>query len=115
MNANPQSPTPDPSTPTLLGIETSCDETSAAVLTGVHGVRSNVVATQFEVHAKYGGVVPELASRAHIENLDGVIQEAMQQAGVTANDIDAIAVTQRPGLVGCLLIGVTAAKTLALA
>ncbi len=101
--------------PTILGIETSCDETSAAVVTGVHRVRSNIVATQFDVHAKYGGVVPELASRAHIENLDGVIQEAMKQAGVTRDDIDAIAVTDRPGLVGCLLIGVTAAKTLALA
>lgn len=103
------------SEPTILGIETSCDETAAAVVTGARGVRSNVVATQFDVHAKYGGVVPELASRAHIENLDGVIQEAMSQAGVTRADIDAIAVTTRPGLVGCLLIGVTAAKTLCIA
>lgn len=101
--------------PTILGIETSCDETSAAVVTDGHGVRSNVVATQFDVHAKYGGVVPELASRAHIENLDGVIQEAMATAGVTPREIDAIAVTYAPGLVGCLLIGVTAAKTLSLA
>lgn len=101
--------------PTILGIETSCDETSAAVVIGSHKVLSNVVATQFDVHAKYGGVVPELASRAHIENLDGVIQEAMARAHVTRQDIDAIAVTNRPGLVGCLLIGVTAAKTLALA
>jgi len=100
--------------PTILGIETSCDETAAAVVTGSHNVRSNVVATQFDVHAKYGGVVPELASRAHIENIDGVIQEAMTTAGVTRNDIDAIAVTCRPGLMGCLLIGVSAAKTLAL-
>lgn len=101
--------------PTILGIETSCDETAAAVVTGQHEVRSNVVATQFDVHAKYGGVVPELASRAHIENLDGVIQEALATAGTTRKDIDAIAVTHRPGLMGCLLIGVTAAKTLALA
>jgi len=101
--------------PTLLGIESSCDETSAAVVTGQHRVHSNVVATQFDVHAKYGGVVPELASRAHIENLDGVIQEALATAGVTCDHIDAIAVTHRPGLMGCLLIGVTAAKTLALA
>ena len=100
--------------PTILGIETSCDETAAAVVTGGHRVRSNVVATQFDVHAKYGGVVPELASRAHIENVDGVIQEAMARAHVRRDDIDAIAVTNRPGLVGCLLIGVTAAKTLAL-
>ena len=101
--------------PTILGIETSCDETAAAVVTGAHHVRSNVVATQFDVHARYGGVVPELASRAHIENLDGVIQEALATAGVSRSDIDAIAVTNRPGLTGCLLIGVTAAKTLALA
>ncbi|GMV97579.1 MAG: tRNA N6-adenosine threonylcarbamoyltransferase [Phycisphaerae bacterium] len=102
------------SQPTLLGIETSCDETSAAVVTGGRVVRSNVVATQFDVHAKYGGIVPELASRAHIENLDGVIQEALAAAGAGRRDVDAIAVTNRPGLMGCLLIGVMAAKTLAL-
>ncbi|HOB76271.1 MAG TPA: tRNA (adenosine(37)-N6)-threonylcarbamoyltransferase complex transferase subunit TsaD [Phycisphaerae bacterium] len=100
--------------PTILGIETSCDETAAAVVTGGRQVLSNVVATQFDVHAKYGGIVPELASRAHIENLDGVIQEAMASAGVGRNDLDAIAVTNRPGLMGCLLIGVMSAKTLAL-
>lgn len=101
---------------TVLGIETSCDETSVAVVTGGHQVRSNVVATQFDVHAKYGGVVPELASRAHIENLDACVAEALAQAGLTLEqareEIDAIAVSNRPGLVGCLLIGVTAAKTL---
>ncbi len=101
--------------PTILGIETSCDETSAAVVVGARQVLSSIVATQFDVHAKYGGIVPELASRSHIENLDGVIQEAMARANVTRQDIDAIAVTNRPGLVGCLLIGVTAAKTLSLA
>ena len=100
---------------TILGIETSCDETAAAVVTGPHRVRSNVVATQFDVHARYGGVVPELASRAHIENIDGVIREAMKAAGVTREEIDAVAVTCRPGLAGCLLIGLTAAKTLAMA
>src|SRR5512141_1980156 len=99
--------------PTILGIESSCDETAAAVVTAGHVVRSNVVATQFDVHAKYGGIVPELASRAHIENLDGVVQEAMTTAGVGRDDLDAIAVTNRPGLMGCLLIGVMAAKTLA--
>ena len=101
--------------PVILGIETSCDETSAAVVVGGHEVRSNIVATQFDVHAKYGGVVPELASRAHIENIDGVIREAMAEAKVQPSDLDAIAVTYRPGLTGCLLIGVTAAKSLALA
>jgi len=96
----------------VLGIETSCDETSAAVVVDGVDVRSNVVASQVDLHAKYGGVVPEIASRAHIERLDAVIEEAMAVAGVTKDDIDAIAVTNRPGLVGALLIGVTAAKTL---
>ncbi len=101
--------------PTILAIETSCDETAVAVVTAGHRVRSNVVATQFDVHAKYGGVVPELASRAHIENLDACMAEALAQAGVGRADIDAIAVSNRPGLAGCLLIGITSAKTLALA
>jgi len=96
----------------VLGIETSCDETSAAVVVDGTDVRSNVVASQVDLHAKYGGVVPEIASRAHIERLDAVIEEAMAVAKVTKDDIDAIAVTNRPGLVGALLIGVTAAKTL---
>jgi N6-L-threonylcarbamoyladenine synthase len=97
----------------ILGIETSCDETSAGVVADAYDVRSNVVATQFDLHAKFGGVVPEIASRAHIENLDGVVREAMERAGASRDSIDAIAVTYTPGLVGCLLIGVTAAKTLA--
>lgn len=97
---------------TLLGIETSCDETSAAIVDDGWDVRSNIVASQVELHRKYGGVVPEIASRAHIERLDGVIEEAMEVAGCQAGDIDAIAVTNRPGLAGALLIGVTAAKTL---
>lgn len=96
----------------ILGIETSCDETSAAVVVDGVDVRSNVVASQVDLHAKYGGVVPEIASRAHIERLDAVIEEALTTAKVTQADIDAIAVTHRPGLVGALLIGVTAAKTL---
>ncbi|MDO8632356.1 MAG: tRNA (adenosine(37)-N6)-threonylcarbamoyltransferase complex transferase subunit TsaD [Phycisphaerales bacterium] len=98
---------------TILGIETSCDETSAAIVVDGRTVRSNIVASQVDLHAKYGGVVPEIASRAHIERLDAVIEEAMAAAGVTRDDIDAIAVTNRPGLVGALIIGVTAAKTLA--
>ena len=97
---------------TVLGIETSCDETAAAVVVDGTDVRSNVVASQVDLHRKYGGVVPEIASRAHIECLDGVIREAMETAGAGAEDIDVIAVTQRPGLVGSLLIGMTAAKTL---
>lgn len=97
---------------TILGIETSCDETAAAVVIDGGSVRSNVVASQIDLHKKYGGVVPEIASRAHIERLDGVIEEALDEAGCTPAQIDAIAVTNRPGLVGALLIGVTAAKTL---
>jgi N6-L-threonylcarbamoyladenine synthase len=97
----------------ILGIETSCDETSAGVVVDGYDVRSNVVATQFDLHAKFGGIVPEIASRAHIECLDGVITEALEQAGASRDSIDAIAVTHTPGLIGCLLIGVTAAKTLA--
>lgn len=98
---------------TILGIETSCDETAAAVVTDGTRVLSNVVASQVDLHAKYGGVVPEIASRAHIERMDSVIAEALERANCTRDDIDAIAVTNRPGLVGSLLIGVTAAKTLA--
>ncbi len=97
----------------VLGIETSCDETSAAVVADGHVVRSNLIATQFDLHAKYGGVVPEIASRAHIERLDGLIRAAIDEAGASATDIDAVAVTHAPGLIGALLIGVTAAKTLA--
>ena len=97
----------------LLGIETSCDETAAAVVVDGCQVRSNVVASQIDLHQKYGGVVPEIASRAHIEWLDGTLAEALEQAGMTHDAIDAIAVSNRPGLVGSLLIGVTAAKTLA--
>jgi N6-L-threonylcarbamoyladenine synthase len=97
----------------VLGIETSCDETSAAVVVDGREVRSNVVASQVDLHAKYGGVVPEIASRAHIERLDAIIEEALSTAQVTRDDTDAVAVTNRPGLVGALIIGVTAAKMLA--
>ena len=98
---------------TVLGIETSCDETSVALVDDGRRVRCNLIATQFDLHAKYGGVVPEIASRAHIESLDALIEEAMGRAGCSRSDIDAIAVTKSPGLIGSLLIGVTAAKTLA--
>ncbi len=98
----------------MLGIETSCDETSAAVVVDGRDVRSNVVSSQVDLHAKYGGIVPEIASRAHIERIGPVIEEALACAGVGWADLTAIAVTAGPGLVGSLLVGVTAAKTLAL-
>src|SRR5437763_13258985 len=97
----------------ILGIESTCDETAAAVVEDGTEVLSNIVATQFELHAKYRGVVPEIASRAHIENILPVIQESLAAAGCKLDQIDAVAVAHRPGLIGSLLIGVTAAKTLA--
>src|SRR5688572_20278743 len=97
----------------ILGIESTCDETAAAVVAAGVSVSSNVVATQVELHAKYRGVVPEIASRAHIENILPVLREAIEKAGVRLEEIDAVAVAHRPGLIGSLLIGVTAAKTLA--
>lgn len=99
----------------ILGIETSCDETAAAVVADGKHILSNTVASQAQLHENYGGVVPEIASRAHIENLWAVLSEAFKQADVTRDDIDAIAVANRPGLVVALIIGVTAAKSLALA
>jgi N6-L-threonylcarbamoyladenine synthase len=97
----------------VLGIETSCDETAAAVLDGGRKVLGNVVASQDEIHARYGGVVPELASRRHLEVIVPVIRRALADAGMTLRDLDGIAVTQGPGLVGSLLVGVQAAKALA--
>jgi N6-L-threonylcarbamoyladenine synthase len=97
----------------VLGIETTCDETAAAVVVDGIRVRSNVVSSQVDLHARYRGVVPEIASRAHIENILPVVTESLQSAGVTMGEIDAVAVAHRPGLIGSLLIGVTAAKTLA--
>jgi N6-L-threonylcarbamoyladenine synthase len=96
----------------ILGIETSCDETAAAVVADGHTVKSSVVASQAKMHEKYGGVVPEIASRAHIENIYPVLTEALDTAGVTKDDIDAIAVANQPGLTIALIVGVTAAKTL---
>ena len=96
----------------ILGIETSCDETCAAVVSDGRRVLSSVVATQVEIHRKYGGVVPEIASRAHIEALVPVVAEALQEAGTAADAIDAVAVVHRPGLIGSLLLGLAAAKTL---
>ena len=99
----------------ILGIETSCDETAAAVVTDGKVVKSSVVASQARLHEKYGGVVPEIASRAHIEKIYPVIKEAMEQANVSKDDIDAIAVANQPGLTIALVVGVTAAKTLSFA
>ncbi len=97
----------------ILGIETSCDETAASVVEDGVAVRSNIIATQHKLHERYGGVVPELASRAHLERISPVITEAMATAGATFADLDAIAVGNRPGLIGSLLVGVSAAKALA--
>jgi N6-L-threonylcarbamoyladenine synthase len=99
----------------FLGIETSCDETAAAVFTEEPRVLSSVIASQTELHMPFGGVVPEVAARAHLERLLPVIDEALRQAGITLSQINAVAVHHTPGLVGALLVGVTAAKMLALA
>lgn len=99
--------------PLILGLETSCDETAAAVVADGRRVLSNVIASQHDLHRQYGGVVPEIASRAHLERLTPVLREALAQAGVTLAQIDAIAVGNRPGLIGSLLVGVSAAQALA--
>lgn len=99
----------------ILGIETSCDETAAAIVTDGRIVRSSVVASQTALHEKYGGVVPEIASRAHIEKMCPVINEAIVRANLTHEQIDAVAVANQPGLAVALIVGVTAAKTLAFA
>lgn len=98
----------------VLGIETSCDETAAAVVRGGREVLSSVVSSQVDLHARFGGVVPEIASRAHVELITPVIAEAMLSAGVEANDIDLVAATMGPGLVGALLVGISSAKALAM-
>lgn len=99
----------------ILGIESSCDETAASVVKNGREVLSNVINTQIDLHKQYGGVVPEIASRKHIENIDAVIDEALSEANMTLSDIDAIAVTYGPGLVGALLVGVSSAKAIAYA
>jgi len=103
--------TPD-ANPLILGIETSCDETAAAVLRG-RAILSNVIASQADIHREYGGVVPELASRHHLERIDAVIDMALRRAGLSLDDLDAVAVTRGPGLVGSLLVGLQAAKGIA--
>ena len=100
----------------ILGMESSCDETSAAVVEmgdGVRAIRSNIVASQIDVHRLYGGVVPEIASRAHIEAISRITYQALEEAGITLSDVGAIAVTAFPGLIGALLVGVNFAKSLA--
>ena len=99
----------------ILGIETSCDETAAAVVADGKIIKSSVVASQTKLHEKYGGVVPELASREHVEKIYPVIKEALEQAEVTKDEIDAIAIANQPGLTIALVVGVTAAKTLSFA
>ena len=98
----------------IMAIESSCDETACAIVKGGREVLANVVASQIKTHEKYGGVFPEIAAREHLEAINVVIDEAYKQAGVSANDITAYAATVGPGLVGCLLVGLNAAKTLAL-
>src|SRR5437867_11899601 len=97
----------------ILGIESSCDETAAAVVADGREILSSVVASQIDIHRKYGGVVPELASREHLRQIVPVVREALAQAGMKLGDVDAIGVTQGPGLVGALLVGITYGKTLA--
>lgn len=99
----------------ILAIESSCDETSVAVMADGREILSNIISSQIEIHKLYGGVVPEIASRHHLENINAVIEQAMTEADITKDDIDAIGVTYGPGLVGALLIGIAAAKALALA
>ena len=99
----------------ILAIESSCDETAAAVVRNGREVLSNIIFSQIDLHTVYGGVVPEIASRKHIEKINQVIEEALQKAQVTLKDMDAIAVTYGPGLVGALLVGVSAAKAISFA
>ena len=99
----------------ILGIETSCDETAAAVVDDGRTVRSSVVSSQVDLHARFGGVVPEIASRAHLELVNDVIDEALLEAGTTLKEIDVVAAVHGPGLAGALLVGVCAAKAIALA
>ena len=97
----------------ILGIETSCDETAAAVVTDAGTVLSSIVASQADLHSRYGGVVPEVASRRHLELISPVVRESLSQAHASLDDVDRVAVTQGPGLIGALLVGLAAAKALA--
>ena len=99
----------------ILAVESSCDETAAAVVKNGREVLSNIISSQIELHTVYGGVVPEIASRKHIEKINQVIGEALREADMTLQDMDAVAVTYGPGLVGALLVGVSAAKAISFA
>ncbi len=99
----------------VLGVETSCDETSCSVVRDGREILSDVVASQIDLHARFGGIVPEIASRKHVELINVVIGEALENAGTALRDLDAVAVTNRPGLLGALLVGVSAAKTISAA
>lgn len=99
----------------ILGIESSCDETSVAVVKNGREVLSNIISSQIDIHEKFGGVVPEIASRNHVEAISNVTKKALEEAKVTMEDIDAIACTYGPGLVGALLVGVSYAKALSYA
>lgn len=100
---------------TVLGIETSCDETAAAVVTGGREIRANLVLSQLDEHRPFGGVVPEIAARSHLDHLDGLIREAMAQAGIGFEDLDGVAATAGPGLIGGVFVGVMTAKAIAAA
>jgi len=97
----------------ILGIETSCDETAAALVSAAGEIRSSVVSSQADLHARFGGVVPEVASRRHLELVLPVVREALAEAGASLEDVEQVAVTQGPGLIGALLVGLSAAKALA--
>ena len=99
----------------VLGIETSCDETAAALVRDGREILSSIISSQIELHRPFGGVVPELASREHLDKIDPIIKEALTKAGVSLSEIEGIAVTQGPGLIGSLLVGVSYAKALAYA
>ena len=99
----------------ILALETSCDDTCAAVVTQAGEIRSNVIASQGLLHARYGGVVPEIASRHHLELVDAVTADALERAGTRLDGIDTVAVTRGPGLIGALLVGLSSAKALAAA
>ena len=99
----------------ILGIESSCDETSIAILKDGKEILSNKISSQIEIHKEYGGVVPEIASRQHIKNIAAILDEALEEAKITLDDIDYIAVTYAPGLIGALLVGVSFAKGLSYA